>query len=125
MPGPTTATMARGLLMPSLLLMPRLSPGIMVDTDMPGHTMEATTMERGLLMLSLLLMLRLSPGTMVDMDTDMPGHTMATSMARGPLMLSLLLMLRLSPGTMVDMDTPGHTMEATTMARGLPILSLL
>merc|ERR1712136_672939 len=65
--------MARGLLMLSLLLMLRLSPGTMVDMDTAGHTM-ATSMARGPLMLSLLLMLRLSPGTMVDMDT--PGHTM-------------------------------------------------
>merc|ERR1711973_1016627 len=94
-----------------------------MDMDMPGHTMEATTMERGLLMLSPPLMPRPSPGGMADTDTA--GHTMATSMARGPLMLSLLLMLRLSPGGMVDtdMDMPGHTMEATTMERGLLMLS--
>merc|ERR1711942_18840 len=111
MPGPTTATMARGLLMPSPLLMPRLSPGIMVDTDMPGHTMEATTMEKGL------LMLRPSPGGMADTGMDMPGHTMeATTMERGLLMLSPPLMPRPSPGGMADTGMPGHTMVCTTMA---------
>merc|ERR1712098_750167 len=77
-------TMARGLLMLSLLLMPRLSHGIMVDTD--GHTMEdITTMARGLLMLSLLLTPRLSHGTMVDMDMlglIMEDTTMARSRMR-------------------------------------------
>merc|ERR1711942_505900 len=111
-------TTARGLLMLSLLLMPRLNHGIMVDTD--GHTMEdITTMARGLL--SPLLMPRLNPGIMVD--TDMLGLTMEdTTTARGLLMLSLLLTPRPSPGIMVDTD--GHTMEdITTMARGLLMLS--
>merc|ERR1712135_225377 len=104
-------TMERGLLMLSLLLMLRLSPGTMVDMDTPGHTMEATTMARGL------LMLRLSPGGMVDTDMDMPGHTMeATTMERGLLMLSPPLMPRPSPGGMADTDMPGHTMVCTTMA---------
>merc|ERR1711972_135665 len=67
-------TMARGLLMLSLLLMPRPSHGIMVDTDMPGLIMVDTTTARDLLMLSLLLMQRPSPGIMLDMDMD--GHPM-------------------------------------------------
>merc|ERR1712136_350179 len=71
--------MARGLLMLSLLLMLRLSPGTMVDMDTAGHTM-ATSMARGPLMLSPPLMPRPSPGGMAD--TDMPGHTMVcTTMA--------------------------------------------
>merc|ERR1719312_1855495 len=98
----------------SLLLMPRPSHGIMVDTDMLGLTMVDTTTARGLLMLSLLLMPRLNHGIMVDTD----GHTMEdiTTMARG------LLMLRPSHGIMVDTDMLGLTMVDTTMARGLLML---
>merc|ERR1711915_177888 len=93
-------TTARGLLMLSLLLMPRLSHGIMVDT--PGPTTAAitdTTTARGLLMLSPLLMPRLIHGfTMLTTQLT----PMDTTTARGLLMLSLLLMPRLSHGTMVD-----------------------
>merc|ERR1719500_1594808 len=71
------------MLMLSLLLTPRLTPGTMEDMDMDILTMEDTmvmvwdtTMERGLLTLSLLLLLMprlmLIPGTMADTmeDTD-------------------------------------------------------
>merc|ERR1711887_7203 len=87
---PTTATMARGLLMPRLPLllkrMPRLIPGWFMDMDTVLDTTAAmdtvatlttATMARDLLRLSLLLLLmpRLIPG----MDTTVDFHTTATA----------------------------------------------
>merc|ERR1711994_1225050 len=128
---PTTAfptlTMARGLLMPSPLLMLRLIPGwlmamaitltamVMLDTEDTMATPMLTT-ARGLLMLSpplmptLRPMLRLIPGWLMAMaitpiatampDTEDTTATLMPTMARGLLMMSPLLMptLRLTPG---------------------------
>merc|ERR1711936_980464 len=79
---PTTATMARGLLMPRLplllKLMPRLIPGWFMDMDTvldttaamdTGDTLTTATMAREL------LMPRLIPG----MDTTVDFHTTATA----------------------------------------------
>merc|ERR1712244_191131 len=94
------ATTARGLLMPSLRLRPRLSPDMVmaVDTDTvaTAAAMVATvaTTARGLLMpsLRLMLLLRLSPAT-VTVDTAMVVTVVVmvataadtTAMARGLL----------------------------------------
>merc|ERR1712003_529159 len=125
----TTATMERGLLRPSPLLMPLPRLPLIPGTDTTALDTEATmatdtgpmamdtTTERGLLRLSLrplmlLLRLLLIPGT----DTMAMASTMATmvmpglmatmaTMERGLLRLSLLLRLllplrlRLIPGT--------------------------
>merc|ERR1712001_740462 len=77
MPTTMATTMARGLLMPSPLLL--LSPRLMLCTDTDTHmpTMD-TTMARGPLMPSPLLML---PMLTMDMDmdtTDMDMPTMDT-----------------------------------------------
>merc|ERR1719245_179991 len=74
-----TDTTARGLLMPSLRLRPRLSPAMamaataMVDTVVVMAAMAVATTARGLLMpsLRLMLLLRLSPDTMVATAVDM------------------------------------------------------
>merc|ERR1711970_194829 len=92
MPTTMATTMARGLLMPSPLLL--LSPRLMLmlstdtDTDLPTMDMDMPTMD--------------------TMDTHMP-ITMAITMARGPLMPSPLLML---PTDTMDMDT---TLDMLTM----------
>merc|ERR1711872_408690 len=75
-----TTIMERGLLTPNQpqMLMPRLSPGGMVDT-MDGLTiLDITITERGLLTPNQLQlqMLKPSPGGMDTMDTD--GHTTVT-----------------------------------------------
>merc|ERR1712098_334140 len=96
----TVATTARGLLMPSLRLRPRLSPDTVmaVDTDTvaTAAAMVATvaTTARGLLMpsLRLMLLLRLSPVTVIVAAmaaTDTAGATDTTARGR----------LRLSPAT--------------------------
>merc|ERR1712055_556324 len=84
---PTTATMARGLLMPRLPLLLKLTPRLTLIfsmeaiTDLDIITMVATltmaTTARDLLRLSLLLLLlpRLIPG----MDTTVDFHTTATA----------------------------------------------
>merc|ERR1719334_2485229 len=66
-------TSEKGLLMLSLLLMPRLIPTTWVDTmacvtmdTIPDTMGMVITLEKGLLMLSLLLMPRLIPTTWVD-----------------------------------------------------------
>merc|ERR1712243_499087 len=80
---PTMATMARGLLMPRLPLLPKLTRVFFMAATTATHT--ATT-ARGLLTLSLLLpqllMPRLIPGTdtTVDLDTTVTAtHTTATA----------------------------------------------
>merc|ERR1712242_437892 len=120
-------TTARGLLMLSPLLMPRLIPGwlmataitltamVMLDTEDTMAT-PMLTMARGLLMLSpplmpsLLPMLRPIPGWLMAMaitpiatampDTEDTMATLMPTMARGLLMLSPPLMPtpRLTPG---------------------------
>merc|ERR1711988_548494 len=95
-----TDTTARGLLMPSLRLRPRLNPAMaatdMVVTVVVMAAMAVATTARGPLMPSLRLMplLRLSPVTAmaamaVDTDTDMAVATDTTARGR----------LRLSPAT--------------------------
>merc|ERR1712055_514934 len=89
---PTTATMARGLLMqrlPLLLkLMPRLIPGWFMDMDTVLDTTAAmdtvatlttATMARDMLRLSLLLLLLLMPRLIPGMDTTVDFHTTATA----------------------------------------------
>merc|ERR1711887_240233 len=89
---PTTATMARGLLMPRLPLllkrMPRLIPGWFMDMDTVLDTTAAmdtvatlttATMARDLLRLSLLLLLLLMPRLIPGMDTTVDFHTTATA----------------------------------------------
>merc|ERR1711970_545810 len=86
MPTTMAITMARGLLMPSplLLLSPRLMLMLSTDTDT-----DLPTMDMGM-------------PTMDTMDTHMP-ITMAITMARGPLMPSPLLLL--SPRLMLMLST--------------------
>merc|ERR1712002_469763 len=98
-------TMARGLLMPSPLLL--LSPRLMLmlstdtDTDLPTMDMDMPTMD--------------------TMDTHMPT-IMATTMARGPLMPSPPLLLpmdtmdmaiTLAMPTMDTMDTHMPTVDTS------------
>merc|ERR1712154_384854 len=79
---------ARGLPMPSPLLMPRLTHG--TDGDMDGQlTMEDMSTARGLPMPSPLLMPRLTHGTDGDMDGQLTMEDMST--ARGLPMPSPLL----------------------------------
>merc|ERR1712002_409244 len=86
MPTITDITMARGLLMPSPLLMLMLTTD---TTDIPLHMLTTDT----------------AMPTTDTMDTHMPA--MATTMARGPLMPSLLLMLDTCMDTMdTDIDMP-------------------
>merc|ERR1719184_394793 len=115
--------MERGLPTQSqpLMLMPRLSLGIMVGTAMDGLTTVATITERGLLMLSQPQMLMLKPiHGMATMDGP---TTVATGTERGLPTLSQfpMPMLRLSRGIMAATD--GLTMVATGMERDLLMLS--
>merc|ERR1711909_173616 len=88
----TTATMARGLLMPRLplllKLMQRLIPGWFMDMDTVWDTTAATdtvdtltmaTTARDLLRLSLLLLLLLMPRLIPGMDTTVDFHTTDTA----------------------------------------------
>merc|ERR1712012_607553 len=91
------ATTARGLLMPSLRLRPRLSLDTVTAVDMAMVVMAVdmvATTARGLLMpsLRLILLLRLSPVTVIVAAmaaTDTAGATDTTARGR----------LRLSPAT--------------------------
>merc|ERR1719209_223726 len=84
---PTMATMARGLLMPRLPLLLKLTPRLTLIfsmeaiTDLGIITMVATlttaTTARDLLRLSLLLLLR--PRLIPGMDTTVDFHTTATA----------------------------------------------
>merc|ERR1712055_626333 len=89
---PTMAIMARGLLMPRLPLLlkltPRLIPGWFMDMDTVLDTTAAmdtvatlttATMARDLLRLSLLLLLLLMPRLIPGMDTTVDFHTTATA----------------------------------------------
>merc|ERR1711990_748022 len=86
---PTTATMARGLLMQRLPLLlkltPRLTPIFSMEaiTDLDIITMVATlttaTTARDLLRLSLLLLLLLMPRLIPGMGTTVDFHTTATA----------------------------------------------
>merc|ERR1712026_448347 len=100
---PDTATAARGLLMPSLRLRPRLSPDTVmaVDTDTvaTAAAMVATvaTTARGLLMpsLRLMLLLRLSPVTVIV--AAMAATAMAATDTAGAPDTTARGRLRLSP----------------------------
>merc|ERR1712003_569501 len=135
-------TLAKGLLMPSLRLMPLLSTATLDTLDTPElldiltpldtlpttmvptlTPMEPDTLARGLLMPSLRLMPLLSTATLDTLDTlellDIltPLDTLPTTMvptltpmvpdtlARGLLMLSLRLMLLFSMETTDTLDT--------------------
>jgi len=86
---PTTATMARGLLMPRLPLLLKLTPRLTLIfsmeaiTDLDIITMVATlttaTTARDLLRLSLLLLLLLMPRLIPGMDTTVDFHTTDTA----------------------------------------------
>merc|ERR1711910_284938 len=86
---PTTATMARGLLMQRLPLLLKLTPRLThifsmeAITDLGIITMVATlttaTTARDLLRLSLLLLLLLMPRLIPGMDTTVDFHTTATA----------------------------------------------
>jgi len=86
---PTTATMARGLLMQRLPLLLKLTPRLTLIfsmeaiTDLDIITMVATlttaTTARDLLRLSLLLLLLLMPRLIPGMDTTVDFHTTATA----------------------------------------------
>merc|ERR1711934_369132 len=86
---PTTATMARGLLMQRLSLLLKLTPRLTLIfsmeaiTDLDIITMVATlttdTTARDLLRLSLLLLLLLMPRLIPGMDTTVDFHTTATA----------------------------------------------
>merc|ERR1712105_311861 len=93
MPTTMATTMARGLLMPSplLLLSPRLMLSTDTDTDLPTMHMDMPTMD--------------------TMDTHMPT-IMDITMARGPLMPSPPLML---PMLTMDMDMDTTDMDMPTM----------
>merc|ERR1711887_68126 len=80
-----TMSMERGLLMPSLLLMPR---PILISTMVASATMDTIdltmSMERGLLMPSLLLMPTLTPTSWVDTMVDTTAwDTMVDTMDLG------------------------------------------
>merc|ERR1712012_411377 len=129
----TVATTARGLLMPSLRLRPRLSPDTVmaVDTDTvaTAAAMVATvaTTARGLLMpsLRLMLLLRLSPVMVIV--AAMVATAMAATDTAGATDTTARGRLRLSPATatvdtamvatvVVMVATAAYT---TAMARGL------
>merc|ERR1719209_1929151 len=80
---PTTATMARGLLMPRLPLLLKLTPRLThifsmeAITDLDILTMATTA--RDLLRLSLLLLLLLMPRLIPGMDTTVDFHTTDTA----------------------------------------------
>merc|ERR1719516_740257 len=86
---PTTATMARGLLMQRLPLLLKLTPRLTLIfsmeaiTDLDIITMVATlttaTTAKDLLRLSLLLLLLLMPRLIPGMDTTVDFHTTATA----------------------------------------------
>merc|ERR1711887_265288 len=80
-----TMSMERGLLMLSLLLMPRLILTSTMEASATTATIDLTmSMERGLLMLSLLLMPTLTPTSWVDTMVDtMAWDTMVDTMDLG------------------------------------------
>merc|ERR1711931_257936 len=109
MPTIMDTTMARGLLMPSLLplLSPPLMPMLTTDTtDIPLHTLTTDT----------------DMPTMDTMDTHMP--VTVTTMARGPLMPSLLLMLDTCMDTM-DMDIDTDMPTTDTMDTHMPTMDTM
>merc|ERR1712002_144920 len=81
-------SMERGLLMPSLLLMPRLIPTSTTEASATTATIDPTmSMERGLLMLSLLLMPTLTHTDWVDTMVDTTAwDTMVDTMDIGDKM---------------------------------------
>merc|ERR1712121_606613 len=100
-----------------LMLMQRLSHGIMVGTAMDGLTTVATGTERGLLMLSPPQMLMVKPiHGMAIMDGP---TTVATGTERGLPTLTQppMLMRRLSHGIMVVTAMDGLTTVATITER--------
>merc|ERR1740128_560364 len=117
----TATIMARGLLMPSLLLPLRLTPNLDTEAMVAGEAMAATEdMEatvtitaRGLLMPSLLLPLRLTPNldteATVAMEAMVDTEDMAAMVDTGE--------------DMVDMED--MEVMATITARGLLMPSLL
>merc|ERR1712045_370137 len=99
MPTTMDTTMARGLLMPSQLLLLSPRPMLMLSTDMDT---DLLTTDMAML-------------TMGTLDTHMP--TMDTTMARGLLMLSPLLML---PMLIMDMDITLAMPTMDTMDTHMP-----
>merc|ERR1712020_663097 len=96
------ATTARGLLMPSLRLRPRLSLDTVTAVDMAMVVMAVdmvATMARGLLMpsLRLMLLLRLSPVTVIV--AAMAATAMAATDTAGATDTTARGRLRLSPAT--------------------------
>merc|ERR1711992_286539 len=121
------ATTARGLLMPSLRLRPRLSPDMAVDTDTVAMVataaamvvmaaMAVATTARGLLTPSLRLMplLRLSPATAATAMAATGVAAMDTT-ARGRLRLSPVTAMA---ATVMAVDTVA-TATAGAMATGV------
>merc|ERR1712055_824101 len=98
---PTTATMARGLLMQRLPLLLKLTPRLTLIfsmeaiTDLDIITMVATlttaTTARDLLRLSLLLLLLLMPRLIPGMDTTVDFHTTATATHTMDMAMAMVL----------------------------------